>query len=279
MDQHVQNSLFDENNPISFVNLKDFVEDAIYDFRYSTPYNFTGKVVPGYEKVRTIITSPAAVALKEARDSLKYVECVHLALGKNDAEKIVNISFDIAKEIKRCNLDENINQEDIFKILNSEIYTSTGKSLDFGNIESLYNIYTFKIFDTYRPYKAVNYFMNWAKSEEKSMKRTFYPLKSKEQIIKEGYLLKRTGHSRGSTVDLTLFNLINGKDVDMGSPFDYFGEISNYDQNGKNVNSEQQFNRTILRLLMIKNGFNTLDTEWWHFTLKDEPYPDIYFDF
>ncbi len=116
MDQHVQNSLFDENNPISFVNLKDFVEDAIYDFRYSTPYNFTGKVVPGYEKVRTIITSPAAVALKEARDSLKYVECVHLALGKNDAEKIVNISFDIAKESKRCNLDEKINQEDIFKI-------------------------------------------------------------------------------------------------------------------------------------------------------------------
>lgn len=149
-------------------------------------------------------------------------------------------------------MDENINKEDIFKILNSEIYTSTGKFLDFGNIESLYNIYTFKIFGTYRPYKAVNYFMNWAKSEEKSMKRTFYLLKSKEQIIKEGYLLKKTGHSRGSTVDLTIFNLISGKDVDMGGPFDYFGEISNYDQSGKNVNSEQQFNRTLLRLLMIK---------------------------
>ena len=65
----------------------------------------------------------------------------------------------------------------------------------------------------------------------------------------------------------------------MGSPFDYFGEISNYDQSGKNVNSEQQFNRTLLRLLMIKSGFDTLDTEWWHFTLKNEPYPDIYFDF
>ena len=97
MDQHVQNSLFDENNPISFVNLKDFVEDAIYDFRYSTPYNFTGKVVPGYEKVRTIITSPAAVALKEARDSLKYVECVHLALGKNDAEKAVIVKSEVPK--------------------------------------------------------------------------------------------------------------------------------------------------------------------------------------
>ena len=94
----------------------------------------------------------------------------------------------------------------------------------------------------------------------------------------EGYIAEKSGHSRGSTLDLTLFDMNTGKELDMGGTFDYFGELSHPDYKG-NLTEQQLKNRNILRDAMIKNGFKPLDTEWWHFTLKDEPYPDTYFTF
>ena len=277
---HTNISSFDKNETVSFVDLKNFVGDAICEIRYATPYNFTGKVVPGYGGNVARITKDAAIAMKEAREILRYVECVHLALNdKNNEEKIINISADIAKEVKNRSLDSDLNKNDIINLIKEKLYKETGNLLDFKSIDESYNIYTFKIFDAYRPVKAVKHFMKWAKSTDTSMSRTFYPSKSKNQVIEEGYVAKRSGHSRGSTVDLTLFNLVTGKDLDMGGPFDYFGEISNYDKNGKNVSETQQYNRTILRLVMEKSGFIPLECEWWHFTLKNEPYPNTYFDF
>ena len=139
--------------------------------------------------------------------------------------------------------------------------------------------YRLKIWDSYRPQMAVDHFVRWAEDiGDKRMKKYFYPQVDKTKLFSEGYIDAKSGHSRGSTVDLTLFDMKTGKEVDMGGPFDYFGELSHPDYKGK-LTKTQLKNRKILRDAMIRHGFKPLDTEWWHFTLKDEPYPDTYFTF
>ena len=138
--------------------------------------------------------------------------------------------------------------------------------------------YRLKIYDAYRPQMAVDHFVRWAeKISDTRMKQYFYPEVDKTKLFDEGYIDAKSGHSRGSTVDLTLFDMKTGKEVDMGGTFDYFGEKSHPDY--KKITKQQYKNRMILRDAMIKHGFKPLDTEWWHFTLKDEPYPDTYFTF
>ena len=109
------------------------------------------------------------------------------------------------------------------------------------------------------------------------MKQYFYPELDKKDIIPLGYIAEHSGHSRGSTVDLTLFDTAGQQDLDMGGTFDYFGELSHPDYPG--VNEAQHANRMLLRKLMVKHGFRPLETEWWHFTLENEPWPDTYFTF
>ncbi len=109
------------------------------------------------------------------------------------------------------------------------------------------------------------------------MKPYFYPGVEKQELFSLGYIAKESSHSRGSTVDLTLLDMKTGKEVDMGSPFDLFDEISHPDYRG--ITEEQYYNRMFLQNAMVNNGFQTLDCEWWHFSLKDEPYPDTYFSF
>ena len=109
------------------------------------------------------------------------------------------------------------------------------------------------------------------------MKQFFYPEIEKQDLFKKGYIAARSSHTRGSTVDLTLLDMQTGKEVDMGSPFDLFSERSHPDYKG--VTREQYENRMFLQNAMARNGFVPLDCEWWHFTLKDEPYPDTYFEF
>ena len=109
------------------------------------------------------------------------------------------------------------------------------------------------------------------------MKEYFYPELEKQELFVKGYIAKNSSHSRGSAVDLTLIDMKSGQEVDMGSSFDYFGEQSHPDYRG--ITDEQYNNRMLLRNVMIRNGFEPLDCEWWHFVLKDEPYPDTYFDF
>ena len=139
--------------------------------------------------------------------------------------------------------------------------------------------YRLKIYDAYRPQTAVQNFVEWAEdTDDTRMKEYFYPELDKSVLFDQGYIAEKSGHSRGSTVDLTLFDMSTGKELDMGGTFDYFGELSHPDYTG-DLTEEQIRNRNILRDIMVENGFNPLDTEWWHFTLADEPYPDTYFDF
>ena len=140
--------------------------------------------------------------------------------------------------------------------------------------------YRLKIYDAYRPQKAVDHFVRWAEDTgDTKMKEYFYPELDKSVLFPLGYIDRKSGHSRGSTVDLTLFDMKTEKEVDMGGTFDYFGEKSHPDYRGADLTETQYNNRMILREAMIAGGFKPLVEEWWHFTLENEPYPDTYFTF
>lgn len=138
--------------------------------------------------------------------------------------------------------------------------------------------YQIKVFDAYRPARAVRHFVLWGiEDQDIRMKQYFYPDLQKQELFAKGYIAKLSSHSRGSTVDLTLLNMKTGKEIDMGSPFDFFGELSHPDYRG--ITDDQYENRMLLQRVMVRNGFVPIDCEWWHFTLKDEPFPNTYFDF
>ena len=142
--------------------------------------------------------------------------------------------------------------------------------------------YVIKIFDAYRPQSAVDHFVRWSKTSDQRNKADYYPELAKSSLFPT-YIAKKSGHSKGSTVDLTICYKDTGKEVDMGGHFDYFGPAShtmflgNY--NGGKVTREHQGNRLLLRRVMIKHGFKPYDNEWWHFTLNNQPYPDTFFNF
>ena len=160
-------------------------------------------------------------------------------------------------------------------------------SLKAVNDELKANGYRLKIWDTYRPQRAVNHFIRWAENvQDTAMKAVFYPMVNKSLLFEQGYICARSSHSRGSTVDLTLIDAATGKELDMGSPFDWFGEESHPDYRGERLKAKDerndedwQTNRLVLRNAMKRHGFEGIDSEWWHFTLANEPYPDTYFDF
>jgi len=134
------------------------------------------------------------------------------------------------------------------------------------------------IFDAYRPQRAVNQFIEWAKdSTDTKMKEEYYPNIDKKDLFKEEYIATKSGHSRGSTVDLTIVSLKTGHILDLGSSFDLFDEKSSV--NYKNITKNQHSIRLMLQRRMVKHGFVPHEKEWWHFTLKKEPYKDTYFDF
>ena len=160
---------------------------------------------------------------------------------------------------------------------------------------------TLKVYDCYRPQRAVDDFARWAKDLSSTKMRTeFYPQVEKSQLFNEGYIAYRSGHSRGSTVDLTIVpagSQIPAYDqrrkqisctapasqrapdnsLDFGTGYDCFSPLSHPDS--QEVSPQQRANRLLLQSLMVQAGFKPLDTEWWHFTLAGEPYPDTYFDF
>ncbi len=136
--------------------------------------------------------------------------------------------------------------------------------------------YRLLIWDSYRPQKAVDNFVKWINDADDAGDKSFYPEIEKSDLLEGNYVMAKSGHTRGSTVDLTLIKK-DGSSVDMGGTFDLFSEISHPDY--ENLTEEQKNNRKILHDAMINAGFVGLDSEWWHFTLKDEPYKDTYFDF
>lgn len=135
-----------------------------------------------------------------------------------------------------------------------------------------------KVYDCYRPRRAVEHFARWARDlSDQSTKPEFYPNVDKSQLFALGYIAERSGHSRGSTVDLTIVDLATGAEIDMGSPFDLFDTRSW--PTDTTVSATARANRLRLQGLMRAHGFRGLREEWWHFTFNDEPYPDTYFDF
>ena len=157
--------------------------------------------------------------------------------------------------------------------------------------------YRLKIYDAYRPQRGVDHFVRWAANvEDTLMKPYFYPDLDKSVLFEQEYIMEKSGHTRGSTVDLTLFDMQTEKELDMGGTFDWFGPESHPDfcgnpetgeytgdnsksPTGRSITGEQFRHRMILRKAMLEGGFKALDSEWWHFTLRDEPFPDTYFTF
>jgi D-alanyl-D-alanine dipeptidase len=135
-----------------------------------------------------------------------------------------------------------------------------------------------KIFDGYRPQQAVNNFVRWAADiDDKKMKPQYYPDVDKKDLFRLRFIAEKSGHSRGSTVDLTLIDALTGEELDMASGFDFFGEISHHDS--ALISPQQLQNRNLLRDTMVRHGFEPYPEEWWHYTLAAEPYPYLYFDF
>ena len=160
-------------------------------------------------------------------------------------------------------------------------------SLKVVSDELLQKGYRLKVFDAYRPQCAVDFFMEWAAdTTDVRMQDYFYPELTKSVLIPQGYIAEKSGHTRGSTIDLTLFDMNTEKEVDMGCTFDYFGVASHPDVLPEQeigaycpITQEQYDNRMILREAMLAHGFKPYDCEWWHFTLENEPFPDTYFTF
>ncbi len=131
------------------------------------------------------------------------------------------------------------------------------------------------VYDAYRPQRAVDDFVEWAADlNDTAMKAEFYPDVPKSELFSRGYIAERSGHSRGSTVDLTLAR--DGEALDMGTPHDFFGEASHTEH--PSISGSALENRLLLRQIMERAGFDNYTQEWWHYTLRDEPYPDTYFD-
>ena len=193
-----------------FIPIYTVIDDAVYDIRYYSSYNFTGKKINGY-------AAPVAYMTKEGANALANA----------------------AKDLR--------NQG-----------------------------YRLLIWDAYRPQKAVDNFVEWINNPKDDGDKTFYPKLRKSDLLAGQYIMEKSGHSRGSTIDLTLIKK-DGSYVDMGGTFDLFSEISHPDY--KRLSKEQKKNRQILHDAMTNAGFKGIDSEWWHFTLDNEPYPDTYFNF
>jgi zinc D-Ala-D-Ala dipeptidase len=135
---------------------------------------------------------------------------------------------------------------------------------------------TLKVFDCYRPKRAVAHFLRWAQAiDDLKNKSAYYPALDKRRLFADGYIAVHSGHSRGSTVDLTLVG--KAGELDMGTPFDFLSPRSN--TLNPAIRGEAQQNRVLLTLAMSRRGFRAYDKEWWHFTLRGEPFPETYFDF
>jgi D-alanyl-D-alanine dipeptidase len=193
-----------------FAPVYTMIDDAVYDIRYYSSYNFTGNKIRGYKAPVAYMTKEALIALSAAAEDLRKQG------------------------------------------------------------------YRLLIWDTYRPQKAVDNFVEWINNPNDEGDKSFYPTLKKSDLLKGQYIMEKSGHTRGSTVDLTIIKK-DGSFVDMGGTFDLFSEISHPDY--KKLTKQQKKNRKILHDAMIKAGFKSIDSEWWHFTLKNEPYPNTYFDF
>ena len=253
---------------------------------------------------------PAYIGIAKFENKVKGIDGISsasLALVKGDARRhsrMIRSGFGLwgkAKEAPEANFDDFVSIGEVVPdaILEIRYYTSynfvgaridgylqptalltreAADSLRAVSDDLLAQGYRLKIFDAYRPQCAVDHFVRWAADvSDTLMKPYFYPNLDKSVLFEQEYIMEKSGHTRGSTVDLTLFDMVTEKEVDMGGTFDWFGEESHPDYTG--ITPQQFANRMILREAMLRHGFKPLASEWWHFTLADEPYPDTYFTF
>ena len=253
---------------------------------------------------------PAYIGIAKFENKIKGVDGISsasLAMVKGDARRhsrMIRSGFGLwgkAKEAPEANFDDFVEITEVIPDAILEIrYYSTynfvgtridgyrqptalltreaADSLRAVSDDVLAQGYRLKIFDAYRPQCAVDHFVRWAADiPDTLMKPYFYPDLDKSVLFEQEYIMEKSGHTRGSTVDLTLFDMATEKEVDLGGTFDWFGQESHPDYTG--ITPEQFANRMILREAMLRHGFKPLASEWWHFTLADEPYPDTYFTF
>jgi D-alanyl-D-alanine dipeptidase len=162
---------------------------------------------------------------------------------------------------------------------NAYMAKAPAEALCKAQMEAIKKGYTLKIFDGYRPVKAVSFFQEWAKKPETNpdIQAIFYPKFNRRELFELGYIATKSSHSRGSAVDLSLVNLKTGKELDMGTEFDFFDEKSH--TASSHISANQKHNRMLLKDLMESQGFKNYAQEWWHYSFKPEPYPNDYFDF
>lgn len=134
-----------------------------------------------------------------------------------------------------------------------------------------------KVYDAYRPRQAVAHFVRWAQAPGDATKADYYPQVKKQDLFRQGYIARHSGHSRGSTVDLTLVKLPGGTELPMGTPFDFLDPRSAHAS--KQPTAAERANRAQLRAVMEKHGFRSLPKEWWHYRFGAEPFPKTYFSF
>ncbi len=218
---------------------------------------------------------------------MKYSVCFFflsiMAIGHCQLPKGFVYLSDVAPSIRvdlRYYTANNFVGEPITGYHNECVILTQATALALKRIEAALNTENLglKIYDSYRPQQAVNHFVRWARVLNDTLKKsTFYPDVKKNALFKEGYIASHSGHTKGSTVDLTLVNLETNEELDMGSIFDFFGEQSWVAYKG--ITKAQQKNRAKLQQVMLAHGFRNYAKEWWHFTLRQEPFPKTYFDF
>ncbi|WP_028281564.1 M15 family metallopeptidase [Olleya marilimosa] len=190
-----------------------------------------------------------------------------------------DIIDDLAVDLRYCN-DNNFVGEQIDGYNKEVVIMTTLAAKALRNVQDTLKKkgLGIKIYDAYRPQQAVNHFVRWAKKVNDTLKKQeYYPNVDKKNLFSQGYIASKSRHSSGSTLDLTIINLDTGLVLDMGSPYDFFGPES-WVSNTK-LTKKQQENRQLLQDVMLSNGFRNYPKEWWHFTLRGEPFRNQYFDF
>lgn len=217
--------------------------------------------------------------IRESATSIIEQQTVVPEMDNSDFVKITDVVPDVILEIRYFSTYNFVGDRiDGYEAPVALLTKEAAQALKVASDSLVAKGYRLKVFDAYRPQTAVNHFIRWAEQvDDVRMKEYFYPNVDKSRLFELEFICARSSHSRGSTVDLTLFDMNTEREVDMGCTFDWFGEESY--PSYTNLAEEQLALRQTLRDAMMNAGFKPFTTEWWHFTLEDEPYPDTYFDF
>ncbi|MBQ3978103.1 MAG: phosphatase PAP2 family protein, partial [Bacteroidales bacterium] len=285
------------------------VNPAVADYVYARAWEYgNSRVIAGAHWQSDVDASRVAASIGFAclQTSPEFQEDMaaareefsRLSIGREYFVKITEVVPDVILEIRYFSTYNFVGSRvDGYKAPTALLTKEAADSLRAVSDDLMSQGYRLKIYDAYRPQEAVSHFVRWAADRTDTlMKAPFYPDLDKGVLFEQEYIMEKSGHSRGSTVDLTIVDAISGKEVDMGGTFDWFGPESHPDfcgnpetgeytgdnhksPVGRIITPEQFANRMILRKAMLRHGFKPLDSEWWHFTLRNEPFPDTYFTF